>query len=67
MYYETASTTDEPRGEHKGTIKRLRAPLRDKDKIIIHSPQSSPRSLELGTTNVNETHTLQNDQGVVEF
>jgi len=42
-----------------------------RDKVIIHSPQSSPLSLELGTpelgvTNVNETHILQNDQGAVE-
>ena len=31
MQYETASTTRQPRGEHRGTIKGLQAPLRDKD------------------------------------
>ena len=55
-------------------IARLQAPLRGKDKVIIHSPQSSPVSLEVGTTNVNEgtknvheTHNLQSDQGADEF
>ena len=40
FHYETASTTQQPRGEHRGTIRmaRLQAPLRGKDKVIIHSP-----------------------------
>ena len=40
LHYETASTTQQPRGEHKGTIRiaRLQAPLRGNDKVIIHSP-----------------------------
>jgi len=75
LHSETASTTQQPRGEHRGTIRiaRLQAP-RGKDKGIIHSPQSSPLSLEFGTKNVhegtknvNETHNLQNDQGADEF
>ena len=55
-------------------IARLQAPLRGNDEVIIHSPQSSPLSLEFGMTNVkegtknvNETHNLQNDQGADEF
>ena len=53
----------------------MQAPLRGKDKVIkSYIPQSSPLSLEFGTTNVNEgtknvneTHNLQNDQGADEF
>ena len=74
MQYRTASTTRQPRGEHRGTIKALQDCGRHYVTRTIHSPQSSPLSLELGKTNVNEgtkkineTHILQNDQGVVEF
>jgi len=46
LHSETASTTQQPRGQHRGTIAQLRiarlqAPLRGKDKVIIHSPHST--------------------------
>jgi len=47
MQYETASTTRQPRGEHRGTIKGLRAPLRDKDNTFttIHELEGTTANL----------------------
>jgi len=75
LHYETASTTQQPRGEHRGIIKDCKiAGATTWQGQGNHSPQSSPLSLEVGTTNVhegtknvNETHNLQNDQGADEF
>jgi len=43
LHYETASTTQQPWGNTGAQLRiaRLQAPLRGKDKVIIHSPHRS--------------------------